>query len=206
MSEIYDPLDSSIVFTAPQVASESTVASTFESRRVQSQKDFIRCLGIAQHFNVDFLPITWQPTLKVVGAGATARVHQSTLNVETDFAFKRCISSRKCFSEDEERKLFRALLREIQTLSLHSIREHPNIINLAGLCWDVIPESGRVWPVLVFEKSKHGNLRAFMQNGLGRQLNFECRLRLCADIAKAIICLHENRKLRHIDLSTCYGC
>lgn len=191
-SEFYDPLDFPINFTAPHASSKRTVASISEYNSSKAQQDFLRCLGAAQHFNVDFLPIMWQPALKIIGAGATAQIHQALVNTQTDFAFKRFLGTQQSFSAEEQGKLFRALIQEITILSLPSIRHHPNIIDLAGLCWDVVPETGSVWPVLVFEKSRHGNLRTFMQDGVGRQFKFHERLKLCADVARAVLCLHAN--------------
>ena len=200
MPEYHDPLDSPIVFTGPQVTSKGSSTSTDEGIGSNTHQNFLKCLGVAQVFKVDFLPITWQPALKTVGTGATARIRQALVNIQTDFAFKRYWESERCTSTEEESKMFRALIQEISVLGLLSIRSHPNIITLAGLCWDIIPESGRVWPVLVFEKSRHGDLRAFMQNGVGRRLDLEKRLELCADIATAVMYLHANSKLQKLDL------
>ena len=192
ISEGYDPLDSPIRFTVSHASSKRTVTSISEYRSSNVQQDFLRCLGAAQHFNVDFLPITWQPALNIIGAGATARIHQAPVNIQTDLAFKRFLGSQQSFSAKEQRRLFRALIQEITILSQKSIRNHNNIINLAGLCWDVVPETGSIWPVLVFEKSRHGNLKTFMENGVGRRLKFHDRLKLCADLASAVLCLHTN--------------
>ena len=200
MSEDYDPLDSPVRFTVSQASSKRTIRSISEYSSSNAQPYFLVCLGAAQHFNVDFLPITWQPALNIIGAGATARIHQAPVNAQTDFAFKRFLGSEQSFSAEEQRKLFRALIQEITILSLPPIRRHPNIINLAGLCWDVVSENGSVWPVLVFEKSRHGNLRAFMENGVGRRLGFQDRLKLCADVAQAVLCLHANSQSRSLPL------
>lgn len=195
MSDYNDPLDAPVVFTGPQATSGGSCAFPDEVVGSNAHQDFLRCLGLAQHFKVDFLPITWQSALKAIGTGATARIYQALVNIQTDFAFKNFRDSRRFASAEEESKLFRALIQEISVLGLPSIRSHPNIITLTGLCWDVNPESERVWPVLVFEKSKHGDLRAFMQSGVGRRLDLNKRLELCADIAAAVMCLHANSKL-----------
>ena len=192
LSEEYDPLDASINFTVSHASSKRTFTSVSEYNSPYAQQEFLRCLGAAQHFNVDFLPITWQPALEIIGAGATARIHQALVNIQTDFAFKRFLGSQQSFSAEDQKKSFRALIQEITILSLPSIRHHPNIVSLAGLCWDVIPETGSIWPVLVFEKSRHGNLRTFMQTGVGGRLKFHDRLKLCADVARAVLCLHAN--------------
>ena len=201
MTESHDPLDSPIVFTGPQATSRRSYTSNIEDAGWKTHQSFLKCLGVAQALKVDFLPIIWQPALRPVGAGATARIRQAMVNIRTDFAFKRYWESQRCTSAEEESKMFRALIQEIAVLGLPSIQKHPNIVTLAGLCWDVIAESGKVWPVLVFEKSRHGDLRAFMQTGVGRQLGLKKRLELCADIAIAVIYLHANSKLQEHDVT-----
>ena len=201
MSEYHDPLDSPIIFTGPQVTLKDSHTCIDEGDGSNTHQNFLKCLAVAQVFKVDFLPIIWQPALKSVGAGATARIRQAPVNTRTDFAFKRYWESQRCTSAEEESKMFQAIIQEISVLGLPSIRSHPNIIRLAGLCWDIIPKSGRVWPVLVFEKSRHGDLRLFMQNGVGRRLDLEKRLELCADIATAVMWLHANSKLQNLDLT-----
>lgn len=200
MSEYHDPLDFSIVLSGPRVTSKSSPSFTDEGAGPNAHLYFLKCLGLAQHLNIDFLPITWQRGLESVGFGATSRIRQALVNTDTDFAFKSYRESQRCTSAEEENKLFRTLIREISVLGLPSIRRHPNIITLAGLCWDIVPETGTVWPVLVFEKSRHGDLRVFMQNGVGRRLDLEKRLELCADIATAIMYLHANSKLQNLSL------
>lgn len=191
LSEYHDPLDSPIIFTGTEVISGGTHRSA-EKGVVSNAHYFLKCLGIAQHFKIDFLPITWQPALKIVGAGATARIRQALVNIQTDFAFKRYGESQQYSSTAEQHKKLRALIQEISVLGLLAVRNHPNIITLIGLCWDVVAEAATVWPVLVFEKSRHGDLRKFMQYGVGRRLNLSERQLLCADIAEAVLCLHIN--------------
>ena len=198
MSESHDPLDSPIIFTISHATSIGTRTSTDQRDGSSTHHEFLRCLGVAQYFKVDLLPIIWQPASKLLGLGATAQLHQAPVNLHTDFAFKRFVGSQRCFSAEEKKKYFRALVQEITILSIPTIRSHPNIINLMGLCWDVEPETGSVWPVPIFEKSQYGNLRAFMQNGVGRCLDLRRRLELCADIARAVICLHANGDLQDL--------
>jgi hypothetical protein len=154
--------------------------------------DFLTFLAIAQHLNIDFLPITWQPALAKVGNGGTAEIRQALVNLQMSFAFKRLIPTQFAKSED---KIFQALIAEILVLGHPSIRSHPNIIRLEGICWDVDPEDEKVWPVLMFEKTQHGDLHTFMKRGVGVGLSFEDKLSLCADVAMAIMDMHSHRVL-----------
>ncbi|KAL9120191.1 MAG: hypothetical protein Q9187_003257 [Circinaria calcarea] len=140
--------------------------------------DLLTFLGLAQSLDIEFLPIRWQPDLDNVGEGGTAEVHGALINIQWSFAFKVPKLVRLMQSEDEETKLFRALITEILVLGHPEVQKHPNIISIEGICFHVIRESQKVWPVLVFEKTRHGDLKSFMETPLGRSLSFQKRLEL----------------------------
>lgn len=151
--------------------------------------DFLSILGIAQTLKIDFLPITWQPALENVGHGGTAEIRQALVHLQMSFAFKRLIPAQ---STTDETKSFRTLIAEISVLGHPLIRDHPNILKLEGICWDVVPDDEKVWPVLVFKKARHGDLQTFMEQAEGKRLSLEERLDLCADIATAVHDMHSN--------------
>lgn len=157
--------------------------------------DFISILAVAQQFDVDFLPITWQPALEVVGEGATAEIRQSLINVQTTFAFKRPVWRWKPLSEIDEPKELRRIAAEVRALAQPEIRKHPNIITLEGLCWDILPDNKGIWPVLVFEKTSFGNLIQWLATNEGQTADQNLRRKLCADVANAISNLHSHRRL-----------
>lgn len=173
-------------------------AAPAKSTATESQYDFLSFLSIAQNLEIDFLPITWQPALSCIGQGGTAKIRQALVNLQMSFAFKRLISTQPA----ERAKNFQALIAEISVLGQSSIRDHPNIIKLEGICWDIIPETGNVWPVLVFEKAQLGDLLAFMEQGAGKTLSLEDRLQLCVDIATAVADMHLNCEKSKIPLVT----
>lgn len=109
MSEYYDPLDSPVVFTGPRVTSRDSYTITDEGIGPNACQCFLKCLGLAQHAKVDFLPIIWQTALKPLGSGATAWIRQAPVNIETDFAFKIIGESKRCISAEEESQMYRAL-------------------------------------------------------------------------------------------------
>ena len=173
----------------------SQSATPLKSAIYDNQYDFISFLAIAKQLKVDFLPITWQPALDCIGGGATAEIRQSSINLQTSFAFKRFTSPLQARTLVDETVIFRAIVAEILVLSHPSIRRHSNISELLGICWDVIEETGKVWPVLVFEKATYGDLQIFMtqDRGLGL-LHWESRLKLCADVGRAVADMHSNSK------------
>ncbi len=80
-------------------------------------------------------------------------------------------------------------MTELLVLRHPSIRAHQNIVHLCGICWDV-DHDGDAWPVLVFNKSEHGNLDSLMSKGLGKSMSLEERLKLCAAIGEAVLAMH----------------
>lgn len=154
--------------------------------------DFISFLAVAQKWEIDILPITWQPALDAVGKGATAEIRQLLINLQISFAFKRVRRVNRGVPDDKG--TFQALISEVAVLSQPSIRNHPNIIHLEGTCWDISPENEKVWPVLVFEKTQYGDLDNFLRSEIGGMISFEDRLDLCADVAAAVLTMHSCRK------------
>ena len=168
----------------------SVSATLASAAATNTTYDIITFLGIAQSLNIDFLPITWDAEQASIGQGGTAEISQSSVDLETAFAFKRLSSFNSAFSEGQQTTIFKALIAELIVLGHKSIRGHDNINRLEGICWDIEPESERVWPVLVFEKTRHGDLKTFMEHGAGTRLDLRNRLYLCAEIATAVSDLH----------------
>lgn len=174
-------------------------ATSTNPQKGQQPYNLITFLAIAQKLKIDFLPITWLPALSAVGAGGTAQIRQSLIHLQMSFAFK-IIKDAKWIDEIDETQRpremkgrFQALISEISVLGHPSIREHPNIISLLGICWDILP-SGCVWPVLVFERTTLGDLWSFAESEEGKNVSIETRLKLCADVATAVRDLHQSSK------------
>lgn len=150
--------------------------------------NFLSFLATAQALQIEFLPIAWDAARGVVGTGGTSRIHQALVNLDTSFAFKAYHKLNKT-----EEQIFRTLINEITVLSQTFVREHANIAQLQGICWDISPDDDKPWPVLVFEKSHLGDLHHFARHG-GRDMTVDERLGLCVDIGRAIIDMHLNSK------------
>lgn len=159
---------------------------------VASRYDLIIFLATVQSLRIDILPITWQAALQPIGGGATGMIYETVIDIQTSLAFKR-VSKRQRERETESR-IFRAFINEITVLGTPLIRRHPNIVNLLGVSWDVASD-GKVWPVLVFEKSRFGDLEQFLRSPEGVDLNITGRMMLCMDIGRALVDMHRNRKL-----------
>ena len=186
-------IDSRLIsFTVSENVYLSATLASASAAATNTLYDLLTFLGIAQSLNIDFLPITWDAEQASIGQGGTADISQSSINLETAFAFKRLSSLDSTLSEAQQTTIFKALIAELSVLGQKSIRGHRNINRLEGICWDIEPKSGRVWPVFVFEKTQHGDLRTFMGHDAGTKLDLSNRLRLCTEIATAVSDLHLN--------------
>lgn len=181
-------------------------SATLQKRLVRG--DLVTFLGVAQRLNIDFLPITWEPALDRIGKGATAEIREVSANLQFSFAFKRPVLNPCLEFKNFESRLLPCLIAELSTLGLKSIRRHPNIVNLEGICWEVISSEdesisreavctsgkGGIVPILVFEKAKHGDLHHFMMQEAGKNVSFAQKIELCTDIAKAVAEMHYHGK------------
>lgn len=148
---------------------------------------FLDVLGVAQSLKIDFLPLTWQPALGIAGEGGTATISQASMNIQLAFVFKQF----KCpLSPIEEVQSWHALRAEISILGHPAVRRHPSIVSIEGICWDVDASGEKVWPVLVFEKARCGDLKRFMTTDAGKALSIKARLNILFDVAYAVRDLH----------------
>ncbi|KAF2840209.1 kinase-like protein [Patellaria atrata CBS 101060] len=151
-----------------------------------SPYNFLSLLATAQKKKIDFLPITWDGSLNE--SGGQASISQSFLSEKLSYVFKRI---RRDFRfPAEEIIALRAIISEIVILAHPEIRGHPNIVRLVGICWDISSRNKSIWPVLVFQKAKYGDLKAFVESTQGKRLSFEERLKFCKEIAAAITLMH----------------
>ena len=154
--------------------------------------DLIAFLTIAQKLGIDVLSIDGRSIGALAGKGGTSRVTQRQMDVQTSFAFKYFSSRQRLeFQRGKlsEAEVFQTLINEISVLAHPKVRWHANIVELQGVCWD-IPADYEVWPILVFEKSQHGDLFNFLHSPIGRDISFTQRLELCIDVGTAIIDMH----------------
>jgi serine/threonine protein kinase len=161
--------------------------SDYTEQAETSECDLITFLAVAQKVQVDILPITWQSARGIIGVGATSTIYEASINSQPSFAFK-CI---KYQGEGESLKTYNFLTLINEVTALSQLRGHPNILELQGICWDVIADD-EVLPVLVLEKAPFGNLYTFLERPVGRDLSIPERLSLSVDIGTAIIHMHSH--------------
>ena len=147
------------------------------------QSDLIAFLSIVQKCDVDYLPITWQSALSTLGVGGSGTISQSTFITDKPLAFKRFRQS-----EDSDGD-FLPLMSEVLILSQPPIQNHPNIVDLEGICFEIKPKTEKAVPVLVFQRALW-DLQQFMNEREGMDMVFEDRLKICADVGSAVMALH----------------
>ena len=122
-------------------------------------------------------------SLSTLGVGGSGTISQSTFDNKMPLAFKRFHNS-----DDSDGDLL-PLMSEVLILSQPPIRNHPNIVDLEGICWEIKPMTEKAAPVLVFEKASW-DLQQFMNVREGMDMVVEDRLKICADVGSAIMALH----------------
>lgn len=163
------------------------INSTSGSRHVESAEanDLITFLGELQRHEIALLPITWEPGLGMLGDGATARVAQSLVNKQTSLAYKRVFRRL-----DGDFDLYKRLSTELAILSFPPFRNHPNIVRLEGVCWEVLAGDVDILPVFVFEAANCGDLDSFMHSERGAASTIEARFRLCIQMSDTLAVMY----------------
>ena len=92
------------------------------------------------------------------------------------------------------------MISEVLILSQPPIQNHPNIVDLEGISWEIKPRTEKADPVLIFEKASW-DLQQFMNMRGGVDIVFDDRLKICADIGGAIVALHTYGLLVHASIA-----
>jgi len=93
---------------------------------------FIAALAVAQRLQIEVLSIIWQSARQRVGRGKTSQIKQAFINSNKNSAFKRVAETDK--RHEPEHRVFRSVVNEMIALRHPSIRNHPNIVRLQGIC------------------------------------------------------------------------
>jgi serine/threonine protein kinase len=168
--------------------------------------NLLTCLACAQRCGLDFTGMTWVDAQGELGEGGQAVVSQTQTNVETVLAYKRRNSSSigSRFSRGTTNQkltlqdIYREIAFEIMALGHPRIRDHPHIVQLHAISWEIqnvaswrhAKDNLRVWPVLVFEKADKGDLLKYVSTH--SELDLARRVQLCREIALALAAAHEN--------------
>lgn len=171
-------------FPIPETYTRSEAAN-------DNHHDLISFLGYMQGLGVDFLPIKWQTGLKDAGRGGSARVSQAQINLGTSFAFKRMY-----FDGTNTEECYKRAANEASILRHTYLIHHFNMIRLEGFCLEILSQPERLSPVLIFNNFPLGNLQEFLLSNVSVTVNE--RIGFCADIARALVALHELRKLNFL--------
>lgn len=156
-------------------------------------RDLIYFCGAVQVLRLDFLPVTWQTHGGLVGQGGTSKIRQSQLTSDISLAFKAIdvggATSTRNVKDSEN--IYSLLMAEIQYMEMQPILDSPYIHRVEGICWSVNTTTGCLDPVLVYERTRHGDLYRFMTSGSGRSMDVPERIGVCRDIATGLKTLHD---------------
>ncbi|KAI1428792.1 hypothetical protein F5Y12DRAFT_632003 [Xylaria sp. FL1777] len=187
----YLPSWTSLSNTGPPIELDTVKAAT--------HSDLISFLAVAQHYNIDILPNTWQPARGDLGIGGEAYVRQSYVKSDLHLAFRalRVFYNEFADLSNEERisQAFNGMMTEITILSQPLVYESPNVIRLSSISWNVEPDS--VWPVLVYAKGTP--IRQYLLESCEKPLDLKEKLRICSGICAGVSALH-NSGVAHGDL------
>lgn len=196
--------------------SDYSITASYESKGIPKKSDghfdLVSFFSVIQGCAIDLLPLTWQQTGKPLGRGGTAVISQSRVNLDTSFAFKRIRNqgmsvvslptnfgitdksdeSYERAKYETEVPIYKLIISELSILCHPAVRNHPNILSLQAICWEIYEESQEIWPVLIFPKSELGDLQSAIDSDRGAHMSTAERLKLCRDVAEAISALHEN--------------
>ena len=189
------------IFTFRGYQSYSSVGRAVRKPEERLHNSFLRFLSIAIALGVNVYPLTWRAALEDLGEGSTGQVSQAPLNARISFAYKRFtrVNRNPEISNTEFRMLqYDAMVSEMVVLSSNDIYEHPNIVNLEGVCWENIPESEEIWPVLIFRKAEGGDLRRFLSSPEAAVLGSDELITVCGEVAKALSIMHRCGSLAQI--------
>ncbi|OCK98961.1 uncharacterized protein K441DRAFT_693173 [Cenococcum geophilum 1.58] len=154
--------------------------------------NFLYFCATAQKLLIDFLPISWQPRLGLIGCGGTAKIHQSLLSLEFRLAFKAIdmIENSHARSAIDEERIYAALMSELRPFFKKSVWNCLFIHHPVGICWNVDKQNLTVDPVLVYENMHHGDMQQFFTSGQGREFTLSDRISMCRNVAEALKTLH----------------
>lgn len=155
---------------------------------------FLTFLGICCKLRVPIYPNAWHQSLPNLGRGGTSIVSEGTaFNSSISYAFKRLIAPIFASAEEEAHFIhvaYSALICEVSLLATDGLKQHPNIIKLEGICFQVNETQGskiQVWPVLIFEKAEWSTLGEFLfRCELGEGLDRDLRVDLFLQILGAV--------------------
>lgn len=151
-------------------------------------------LAIASRLNCNIFPLIWGSEMVGLGEGATGKFSQSPLNAQITIAYKRF--SRRPSSDgtltrgERLHLLYKALICELIVLHHRELYDHPNIVKLEGICWEVVKEFNEIWPVLVFRKADLGSLDHFLTRPESKDIDMTELVIICGEVAKALRIMH----------------
>jgi serine/threonine protein kinase len=183
--------------TASELSEIAVLAQSVKTLRLAKEaphEDLLAFLSIAQELDVSLLPLVWYPNQ--VGRGGFSILNENLVHAQLSLVFKRMSDTAKL---NETRRVLNPSITELVIAAHEDIKDHPNILSLDGICWEVTPEQERIFPVMVFEKFKHGDLYQFRNSSHWSSVGLTEKLSLMVDIIRGLHTLH-SCNIQHGDI------
>ena len=192
MSDFFEPIFPS--FDQSDSSSQSLTSRKLWEIELDGHPPILSLLAIASRLDCNIFPLIWGSEMGGLGEGATGKISQSPLNAQISFAYKRF--SRRPIGDgtltrgERLHLLYKAMICELIVLHHRELYDHPNIVKLEGICWEVVKEFNEIWPVLVLRKADLGSLDNFLTRPESKDLEFPGLVIICGEVAKALRIMH----------------
>ncbi|KAK5747442.1 hypothetical protein LTR17_000083 [Elasticomyces elasticus] len=143
---------------------------------------------LMQLINSDIALIDADSSFLGRGKSFAVRLHKPP-EPHSAYAMKSVLPFGNFTKQEEQLRLGDAIL-EMRALSHDPIRQHPNIVELLGLCWETdAHDLSRKWPVLILEYAEGGTLQDFLDKH--RDLTRGRRENFAMEVARGLQILHK---------------
>lgn len=141
-------------------------------------------------YGITILPVSHQLGLEIAGQGLSGHIHQATADVETMLVFKKGVTNRREFDDDQEQDWYH-LITQIAVLQHKGICKSKHIINLLGITFSIdrVGSFEMAWPLLITRKATVGHLGASLSN-TESPISTEHRRKFFTEVAEAVLTLH----------------
>ncbi|KAF5699740.1 serine threonine kinase [Fusarium globosum] len=141
-------------------------------------------------YGITILPVSHQLGLEIAGQGLSGHIHQATADVETMLVFKKGVTNRREFDDDQEQDWYH-LITQIAILQHKGICKSKHIIDLLGITFSVdrVGSFEMAWPLLITRKATLGHLGSSLSN-TESPISTENRRKFFTEVAEAVLTLH----------------
>ena len=178
-----DGYDTSSLFSWSSIGTSNDSLQARTNHDLAADEDFIAYMALVEDLEVDLLPANWQPQYYAEMERSTSATYDQYVDMRQNAAFRR-------FKKTSNRHMsLTAALKEVSCVANPTNRQHQNIIDLQGFCWDLTRIQEDIQPILIYEKARWRDLHTFMDSKRGVSMKLIEKLKICADIGAGLAAL-----------------